>query len=230
MSGGLSTSFAQPPEISVAAASDLTPTFKSLSDSFLREKNIRIRWIPGSSGSLARQIEGGAPYDAFLSANEAYIKQLTAAGHLKSPTIQHYATGRLALFAKRTQLRRLEALSDPAVRHIAIANPGHAPYGMAAREVLQKLGLWDRLQPKLVYGESVHQTLQLAESGNAEIALVSWSHVRTKGGILIDQKLHSPLRQAGAAANERGRPFLDWLVGPTAQRILHEYGFGPGTH
>jgi molybdate transport system substrate-binding protein len=225
----LSTSFAQDPAITIAAASDLSPAFKDLSDSFLREKKIRTQWIPGSSGTLARQIRGGAPYDAFLSANEAFARDLAASGRILPGSLRHYATGRLALFAKRTQLRSLDALSGPEVRFLAIANPGHAPYGIAAREALQKLGLWSRLQSKLVYGESVLQTLQLATSGNADAALVAWSQVLSSGGLLLDENLHAPIRQAGGALTPRGRSLLDWIVSPSAQAILARYGFGPGT-
>ncbi len=204
----------------VAAASDLAPILSSYPDA---------RFTFGSSGQLARQIQNGAPYDLFLSANRAYAEQLVAAGKAKREDLHPYATGRLAVWSKSGRLKRLEDLFDPAVRQIAIANPAHAPYGQAARQALEKAGLWHRLAPKLVYAESVRQTVQFAESGNVDGTLTSWSLVHARGGVLVPAEMHAPLTQYGVAiaGSPAGRRLLAWLVGPEGQKRLQDGGLFP---
>ena len=204
----------------VAAASDLAPILSSYPDA---------RFTFGSSGQLARQIENGAPYELFLSANKAYAEQLVAAGKAKAEDLRPYATGRLALWSKSGRYKRLEDLLDPAVRHIAIANPTHAPYGQAARQALETAGLWTRLQTKLVYAESVRQTLQFAESGNADATITAWSLVHEKAGVLLPAESHEPLTQYGApvAGSPSGRRVLAWLIGPEGQKLLTTGGLFP---
>lgn len=204
----------------VAAASDLAPILSSYPDA---------RFTFGSSGQLARQIENGAPYELFLSANRAYAEQLIVAGKAKAEDLRPYATGRLAIWSKSGRYKRLEDLLDPAVRHIAIANPSHAPYGQAARQALEKAGLWNRLQPKLVYAESVRQTLQFAESGNADVTLTAWSLVHGRSGVLVPGDLYAPLTQFGVpvAGSEVGRRLLNWLLGPKGQKMLQDGGLFP---
>jgi len=204
----------------VAAASDLAPILASYSDA---------RFTFGSSGQLARQIENGAPYELFLSANQAYAEQLVAAGKAKPEDLRPYATGRLALWSKSGRFKRLEDLLDPAVRHIAIANPAHAPYGEAARQALEKAGLWSRLAPKLVYAESVRQTMQFAQSGNVDVTLTSWSLVHARAGVLVRAEMHAPLTQYGVpiASSPAGRRLLAWLIGPEGQKLLRAGGLFP---
>jgi molybdate transport system substrate-binding protein len=215
-----------------AAAADLAPLEPKLADLYHKTYGARLRFVLGSSGLLAAQIRQGAPYDAYLSANDQYVRDLAETGHLDPASITTYATGRLGLFAIQTQFRSLEALASPRIRHIAIANPAHAPYGVAAREALERLGLWDRLKPRLVYGENVRQTLQLAESGNAEVALVAWSLVLNKGGVLIPDAWHQPIRQAGgvvarSARKPDARRLFELLASPAGRDLLREFGFGP---
>ena len=204
----------------VAAASDLAPILSTYTEA---------RFTFGSSGQLARQIEHGAPYELYLSANRAYAEQLVLGGKAKPEDLRPYATGRLALWSKSGRYKRLEDLLDPAVRHIAIANPNHAPYGQAARQALEKVGLWPRLQAKLVYAESVRQTIQFAESGNADATLTAWTFVHNRGGVLLPAELHEPLTQYGAPVNgsASGRRLLAWLVGPEGQKLLQAGGLFP---
>src|SRR5262249_2632691 len=152
-----------------------------------------LRFTYGASGMLAQQLASGAPYDLFLSADEARVKELTASGVLLRDTVVEYARGRLAIWSRGRRFVALGELATPAVLHIAIANPEHAPYGAAARQAISKSGLETKLAGKLVYGESVRQALEYAESGNAEAAIVAWSLVSDKGGVLLPANLHNPI-------------------------------------
>jgi len=179
---------------------------------------------------LARQIASGAPYDVFLSADEARVKALTAGGDLIPDSVVVYAQGRIALWSKSGSIRSLADLTAPGILHIAIANPAHAPYGVAARQALEKSGLWTTLGKKIVYGESVRQALEYAESGNADAAITAWSLVSQKGGILLPPNLHNPIRQAGGVVKtsknpEAARAFLRFLVSADGRRILENHGF-----
>ena len=234
-SGALSTCLAaQPPsqELLVAAAADLAPLQEPLTRAFEQASGIRIRFVLGSSGMLSRQIEQGAPYDVFLSANENYITELARAGRLVPDSVRTYASGRIALWSKDGRIQRLEDLRNPRVLHLAIPNPAHAPYGVAAKEALLNQGLWKELQPRVVFGENVRQAFQYAQSGNAEAVITAWSLVFSQGATLLPDKLHSPIWQTGGmVASTRqaaaARRFLDFLAGPEGQRILQAGGLFP---
>jgi molybdate transport system substrate-binding protein len=215
----------------VAAAADLAGVQQPLAGAFERLRGRRVEMVLGSSGILARQIEQGAPYDVYLSANEAYVRQLAEAGKLESSSTVVYAVGRLGVWSRGRHIADLDDLTSDRVMHIAMANPAHAPYGVAARQALDKLGLWAELQPKIVFGENVRQTLQYAESGNAEAAITAWSLVYDRGGAIVPDTLHDPIRQTGAivrASPRAGlaRGFLDLLTGPDGRQILQKRGFG----
>lgn len=228
VSGPLSSLKAQTRTLTIAAASDLLPVQNDLSSAFQKEYKITVRWVPGSSGTLSRQIRNGAPYDVFLSANYEFAAELAKSGYLRPESLRTYALGRLGLYSKSPEFKTLQSLAGPRLVHISIANPLHAPYGVLAREALRNAGLWEKLESKLVYGENVVQAFQLAASGNADAALVSWSLIHDKGGVPVDPKMYTPLRQTGGVTREApagaGR-FLEWLVGKKAQNILMRYGF-----
>jgi molybdate transport system substrate-binding protein len=218
----------------VAAASDLAPLEGDLSALYQKTYGKPLRFVVGSSGLLASQIRHGAPYDVYLSANVDFTAELERSGSLVPGSVRHYATGRLAVFSTNPAWRSLEALARPELKHIAIANPTHAPYGVAAKEILLHHGLWDRLKSRLVYGENIRQTLQLAESGNADAALVSWSLVREKGGVLLPASGHAPIRQTGGIVSGSGRKedarrLLELLTGAAGRELLLKHGFSPGT-
>ena len=184
--------------------------------------------LPALDGS--RQIEQGAPFDVFLSANEAFVSKLTAAGKLRPDSVRFYAHGRLALWSRSGGFRRLEDIARPGVRHIAMANPSHAPYGAAAQQALSRADLWEKLKAKVVYGENVQQALQFARTGNAEVAITSWSLVFDGGGVLLPADSHPPIRQAGAVVAGTRQPeaaaaFLGFLTGPKGREILRRFGF-----
>jgi molybdate transport system substrate-binding protein len=227
----LSSSFAQEPtSILVAAAADLARTRAPLAEAFSRHTGHAAQFTFASSGTLARQIGQGAPYDVFLSANEQFVKNLAAAGKLRPESVRVYAYGRLALWSRSGRFRKLEDLADPGVRHVAIANPTHAPYGVAAREALIKAGLWEKLAGKVVYGENVQQALQFAQTGNAEVAVTAWPLVLNQGGVLLPAEWHNPIRQAGAVVADTRNPqaaeaFLRFLTGPEGRKMLRGFGF-----
>ncbi|MDX2151281.1 MAG: molybdate ABC transporter substrate-binding protein [Bryobacteraceae bacterium] len=219
------SSLAEEP-ILVAAAADLAPLQGDLEKAF----SGRVRFTFGSSGMLARQIAAGAPYDVYLSANEQFVVDLIRSGAVAPDTVRTYASGRLGLWSKKG-IRTLAGLDSAAVRHVAIANPAHAPYGVAAQQVLQSERLWERLRVKLVLGENVRQAFEYARTGNADATLTAWTLVHKAGGVLIPETLHRPIRQAGAVvrASRRqaeGRRLLEYLVSEAGQTMLEKHGLG----
>ncbi len=225
----------------VAAASDLQFVLTELAERFTRERGHRVDLVFGSSGALARQIQQGAPFDLFLSADEALVERLAVAG-LTRDTGVLYGVGRIVLFAPRQSplvvaggldaVRALLVAGRPS--RFAIASPEHAPYGRAAQAALQAHQLWTPLQPHLVYGENVSQAAQFATSGNAVGGIIAYSlaltpRLRARGQFaLIPETDHPPLRQrmvllkrAGPAATA----FYAYLQLPAAQALLQQYGF-----
>ena len=204
----------------MAAASDLASMIGDLQSN----QSVKLRFSVGSSGQLARQIDNGAPFDIFLSADEGFIK---GSPSYRPETVRVYALGRVALWSKSGRFKRLEDLRT--AKRIAIANPAVAPYGRAARAVLEEAGLWRELAPKVVLAESVRQAMQFAETGNVDAALASWSLVHDKGGIQLDGP---ELRQAAAVTKSAKNPagaqqFLDFLLSDKGRTILARHGLEP---
>jgi molybdate transport system substrate-binding protein len=220
-------------ELIVAAASDLAPLAAQIEKAFQKSSGDKVRFTFASSGSLARQIENGAPYDVFLSANDKYVSDLAAAGRIDKASVVIYAQGRIALWSPHGTVRSLEDLARPEVKHVAIPNPQHAPYGVAARKALENRGVWKAVEPKIVYGENVRQALQFAESGNADAVITSWTLLIGKGA-LLSQEWHAPIRQAAGIVEASGQKtaaakFLKFLTSPEGRRILDAGGlFPPG--
>jgi molybdate transport system substrate-binding protein len=222
-------------EITVAAASDLNPAFEEIGREFESAYKTKVVFVFGSTGMLTRQIENGAPMDLFAAANVSYIDQLEQKGLIIPDTRAIYARGRITLWTTNESTLRLESISDltrPEIARIAIANPDHAPYGLAARQALESAGIWKRVKPKLVYGDNIRQTLQYAETGNVEVAIVALSLSMQSHGrwSLIPEELHQPLDQGLAlmktTQNEKGaRAFAAFVGGPQGQAIMKEYGF-----
>lgn len=222
-------------EITIAAASDLTPAFEELGRSFEAETGIKVVYSFGSTGNLARQIENGAPMDLFAAANVEYINGLEQKGLIIPGTKALYARGRITLWTRADSTLKIEKLEDLAradVKRIGIANPEHAPYGMAAREAFQSAGIWDALKDKLVLGENVRMTLQFAETGNVDAAIVALSlSVQSKGRwVLVPEDLHKPLDQAlavikGTKHEQQARQFAAFVNGPQGRIVMRKYGF-----
>lgn len=222
-------------DLLVAAAADLAEVQALLTSGFEQASGQKVRFTLGASGMLARQIEQGAPYDVYLSANEKFVQELVNAGRLESGSVRVYALGRLGLWSRDGAVREPDQLRGKRVLHVALANPAHAPYGVAARQFLERRGLWKAVAPKVVYGENVRQALQFAESGNAEAAITAWSLVFDRGGVLLPDRDHAPIRQAGGVVTGRpraaeARRFLEYLAGPEARGILAAHGFGMPEH
>jgi molybdate transport system substrate-binding protein len=233
----------QPVTLIVSAASDLTYAFGEIGRQFEAETAGKVIFNFGSTGQLAQQIEQGAPADVFAAANVSFIEDLERQGRIAPGTKRVYARGRIVLWTRADNPLRPESLEDlarPEITRVAIANPDHAPYGVAGREALQTAGVWEAVQPKLVLGENVRQALQYAETGNVDAAIVALSLVvpaaqESNGGVqgrwmTIPQELHRPLDQAlavvkGTAHEREATAFADFVAGPRGQEILRKYGF-----
>jgi molybdate transport system substrate-binding protein len=221
--------------LTVAAASDLTPAFEEIGRLFEASHKTKVVFVFGSTGMLTRQIENGAPFDLFAAANVSYIDQLQQKGLIIPDTRRIYARGRITLWTPSNSALKIEKIADltrPEVTRISIANPDHAPYGLAAREALQSAGIWETVKAKLVYGDNVRQTLQYAETGNVEVAIVALSlSVQSKGQWgLIPEELHKPLDQGMGINKETrneqaARAFSDFVNGTQGKEILRKYGF-----
>jgi molybdate transport system substrate-binding protein len=226
---------ASPSELTVAAASDLTPAFEEIGREFEASQKTKVVFVFGSTGLLTRQIENGAPFDLFAAANVAYIDQLEQKGLIVPGTKRVYARGRITLWTTADSTLKIEKIEDlmgADVHRIAIANPDHAPYGLAAREALQTARIWDLVQPKLVFGDNIRQTLQFAETGNVEVAIVALSlSVQSKGRwVLVPEELHKPLDQGlgiikGTKNEQAARAFSEFVNGAHGREILKKYGF-----
>lgn len=223
------------PEITVAAASDLGPAFEEIGREFESVHKTKVVFVFGSTGLLTKQIENGAPMDLFAAANVSYIDQLEQKGLIIPDTKAIYGRGRITLWTSAGSNIRLEGIADlarPEVTRVAIANPDHAPYGLAARQALETVGIWERVKPKLVYGDNIRQTLQYAETGNVDVAIVALSlSMQSRGRwTIIPEELHKPIDQALAVIkstkNEASaRAFADFVKGQQGRAILQKYGF-----
>ncbi|MFM2050460.1 MAG: molybdate transporter, periplasmic molybdate-binding protein [Pseudomonadota bacterium] len=239
---------AGPTSIRVAAASDLKFALADLLKSFTQVTGLQVEAQFGSSGNFTQQIQQGLPLDLFLSADEGYVLTLAKAGLTQggmqdSGTL--YATGRLALMLPKNSAIQLpktesEARSSLAsqlqnVRKFAIANTEHAPYGRAAKEALQNLGLWEQLQPKLVLGDNISQTTQFITSGAAQAGITALSlalapevAAQSGGHWLLPANLHAPLKQRMVllkSAQPGAKVLFDYLQTPAAKDVLAKFGF-----
>jgi len=221
----------------VSAASNLILAFEELGTRYEQETGTPVTFNFAASGQLAQQIEQGAPVDLFVSANTAYVEDLAAKGRVLPDSVLIYARGRLTLWTRHDASFTVETVEDllkPEVERVAIANPEHAPYGVAARQALQTAGVWDVIQPKLVLGENVRQALQYAETGNVDVALIPLSLSITSEGnwTLVPEYLHKPIDQAlGVVADSprrtQARDFAAFITSPQGQAVLGKYGFTP---
>jgi len=233
--GSGSTDAADPPSLTVFAAADLTFAFKEIAPRFEKATGARVTLVFGSTGNFAHQIRQGGPADVFFAADQSFVDALIAEGVALRETRTLYAQGRIVLVTARAfgaKLTELRGLLDPRVRHIAIANPMHAPYGRAAQHALRKAGLWEVLRPKLVFGENIRHTLQFVQTGAAEAGIVALSvaNVPEVDWVPIDAAMHVPLDQAAAVVRRSARPelglaFIQFVNGPEGRAIMKRYGF-----
>lgn len=216
--------------LTIAAASDLNFALDQIAAHYPGQ--LRVSY--GSSGNFATQIANGAPFDLFLSADIDYARRVAP----NPAAVFPYAVGRLVVWVPASSsLDPAAVLRSPALRHLAIANPQHAPYGRAAEAALRHMGLWDAVQPKLVLGENIVQAFQLVDSGAAEAGMVALSLALGPAGRARGRYFEIPLdayprlEQGGVILKDSpaARAFRDYLLGTEGRRILEQYGFSlPG--
>ncbi|MDA8328489.1 MAG: molybdate ABC transporter substrate-binding protein [Betaproteobacteria bacterium] len=224
--------------MTIAAAADLKFAMDDLIHNFKStHPNDEIKVVYGSSGNFTTQITQGAPYDVFFSADIGFPRKLAQMKMTASPVIP-YAMGRIVLWSatRNASKMSLSSLTDPSITRIAIANPKHAPYGQRAEEALRSAGLWDKVEPKLVYGENIAQTAQFVQTGNAQVGIIALSlavnpQLASQGGYwLIPDSLHSPMEQAyvitsHGAENPLAHQFVAYMNSTPARAIMTQYGF-----
>ncbi|MGH9785444.1 MAG: molybdate ABC transporter substrate-binding protein [Terriglobia bacterium] len=215
----------------VAAASDLAKIAAPLAEAFERAHGSGVAFSFGASGQLEQQIRQGAPFDLYAPAALSYCESLQRDGFLAGEC-KVYALGRLVVWSGNLAIRSLAELEGAGTLRIALANPRYAPYGRAAQQALEAAGLWENLRGRIVYADSVAHAFQMAETGNADAALVARSLVRDEGGNVldVDPTLHQPIEQTVAVLRsssnqEAARIFADFLLSPEARGILEAYGF-----
>jgi molybdate transport system substrate-binding protein len=228
-------------EIKVAAAADLNYAMTDLAARFEKKTGNTVSLSFGASGNFFSQIQNGAPYDLFFSADIDYPKKLAAAGLMESTSLRTYAVGHLVLWVPNScgldpQKLKMELLLDPAVRRIAIANPQHAPYGRGAMAALQHFGMKDKVADKLVLGENISQTAQFVESGNAQAGLIALSlamspAMKDAGKYWeLPQDAYPEIQQgAGILTSSKhkqaAQAFIDYISSPEGMAVLEQYGF-----
>lgn len=225
-------------KITIAAAADLKFAMDEIVTGFKQSHpGNEVEVIYGSSGKFHTQIQQGAPYDLYFSADISYPRELAKSG-MAASEVKPYAFGRIVLWSNSMNAAKmtLASLTDPKISRIAIANPKHAPYGKRAEEALRTSGLWDRVQSKLVFGENIAHTAQFVQTGNAQVGIIALSlavnsELAKKGGYyLIPETLHKPLEQ-GYIITTRGtgkplaKQFADYMGSKPARRVMTTYGF-----
>ncbi len=232
---GCGPSTSETPKIRVAAASDLQAALPILAIAFRQAHEIEVVPVYGASGQLAEQIRQGAPFDVFLSANQSFIQRLADDGQVRPDSVQPYARGSLVFAVNKLSAIKLNGLDDlkrPEIHKIAIANPVTAPYGVAAKQALERGKLWDDLQPKIVPAESVRQALQMVQTGNAEVALVGRSIAEVPEVVIVTlpPDVCDPIVQylgivASSKQSDDARAFAEFVLGDVGQGILFQLGF-----
>lgn len=224
-------------KMTIAAASDLRYALDDIV-ALYKERNpeLEIEVIYGSSGKMTTQVFNGAPFDVFFSADIGFPEKLYAEGFaVTEPEV--YAVGRIVIWSRNMDASKLslQDLTDPAIRRIAIAQPSHAPYGLRAQEALMATGIWEEVEPKLVFGENIAHTAQMAESGAADVGIIALSlamfpDLAKHGYTLIDDALHNPLTQGYVVTshgkdNQAAGAFARYMAGDEAHAIMTRYGF-----
>jgi molybdate transport system substrate-binding protein len=221
----------------IAAASDLQFALPELIARFQARTGIAAAPVFLSSGQLTQQIRQGAPFDVFLAANEAFVRDLAGEALIRPESVHPYARGSLVLAVYHElgdQVGSLADLAKPEVKKIALANPATAPYGKAGKQALERAGLWTKLESKIVLAESVRQALLYAQTGDAEAALVgrAIASVPEIRPVEVDPALYDPIVQAlGIVAATRrladAEAFARFVLGEEGQAILKDFGFKP---
>jgi len=225
-------------EVQVAVAANFTAPVQAIAKQFEQDTGDKVLASFGATGQFYSQIKNGAPFEVFLAADDERPARLEADGGTVPGSRFTYAVGSLALWSAKADYvdDKGEVLKKNEFNHLAIANPKTAPYGLAATQVMQKLGLTDTLKPKLVEGQSIGQTQQFVASGNAELGFVALSQVYKDGKLtagsawLVPGDLHDPIKQDAVILtkgknNPVAAAFVDYLKGPKAAEIIKSYGY-----
>jgi len=231
---------AQGKEIRIAAAADLKFAMGEFAETFEKQSRTKVNVTYGSSGNFFSQMQNGAPFDLFFSADIEYPKKLEAAGLAEPGTLYEYAVGRIVIWtpadAKVDVTKHgWQTLLDASVKKIAIANPEHAPYGRAAVAALQKAGIYESVKSKLVYGENISQAAQFVQSGNAQAGIVAMSlavspAMQDGKHWEIPEEMYPAIEQGAivlkdAKNKEAARAFLEFVKSAAGRAILAKYGF-----
>jgi molybdate transport system substrate-binding protein len=224
-------------EIQIAVAANFSSTMADLVERFEASTDHTVLTSSGSTGSHYAQIKSGAPFDAFFAADVRRPQLLEADGNAVPGSRFTYAVGRVALWSPRPGVVDAEGrvLESPDFRFLAIANPALAPYGRAARQVLERRGLWATLGDRIVQGQDIGQTYGFVYSGGAELGFVALSQLRRPGNAiegsywLVPESLYDPIEQQAVLLEDRAvaRLFLDYVKSDEARAIMREYGYGP---
>jgi molybdate transport system substrate-binding protein len=227
-------------EITVAAASDLQFAFQDVAARFEKETGKKVKLIFGSSGNFFAQIQNGAPFDLFFSADIDYPRRLEAAGLAEPGTLYQYATGKIVLWVRQESKldlsRSLQVLLDPGIQKIAIANPAHAPYGRAAVAAMKQEQVYDKVSGKFVMGENISQTASFVVAGSADVGVVALSlalapSMKEKGRYVEIPATQYPAIDQGAVVvkssqnKDVARQFLAFLKTSQILELLRGYGF-----
>ena len=228
-------------EIAVAAAADLKFAMGELAANFEKQTGTKVNVTYGSSGNFFSQIQNGAPFDLFFSADVEYARKLESGGLAEPGTLYNYAVGRIVIWMPQgvkvdLNAQGMSALLDAAIQKIAIANPAHAPYGRAAVAAMKKAGIYEKAEPKLVYGENISQAAQFVQSGNAQAGIIALSltispAMKDSGKMwLIPAELHPPIEQAAVVVKssrkkDAAKAFLEYIKGAAGKAVMDKYGF-----
>lgn len=222
-------------ELNVAAASNLTDAFAELGRQFTARTGVRVTYSFGATADLAKQIENGAPFDVFASADVEHVEALNRQELLLAGTQAVYARGRLVLWippGSSAQVSRLEDLTNPNIERIGVAKPDVAPYGRATVEALRALNIWPQVEGKIIYGQNVSQVRQYAATGNVDVAFIPLALMRAGEGrsIEVDERLHQPIEQALAVIKSSGkqedaRLFSSFVLSAEGRALLERYGY-----
>ncbi len=226
--------------LTIAAASDLQFALRDIGDRYEKSGGARISVVNGSSGNFFSQIQNGAPFDLFFSADVDYPRRLETAGLAEPGTLYAYGRGKIVLWVRQDAAidvaHGLPALLDPRVKKIAIANPAHAPYGRAAETALRHEGLWEKVSARIVMGENISQTFQFIETGNADAGIIALSLALAPAAanqgkyFVISPASYDPIDQAAivlksSAHKAEARRFLEFLKTPEILQLMKKYGF-----
>lgn len=225
-------------KVYVAVASNFLPVFKKIAEEFKNEKKQNIEISSGSTGSLYAQIANNAPFEIFLSADQQTVAKLISEQLAVADTRWTYAQGKLVLLSsEKNKVVNELSLQDKNLRKIALANPRLAPYGRAAQQVLEKMGLWNQLQPKIVLGENIGQSYQFVVSKNTDLGFVAWSQLKADSEIkgknywLVPDTYYQPLLQDGillkkGEKNKLAWEFINYLKTDKVKKIIAQFGYG----